>query len=168
MHDAHRVACQIDDLTDDEAFLVRCVRHWAVGKREGSIVAWATVWGLFHMTLDGPEERIVEAVRRFEQMVGAISAAARRTIHHHAPACPCIDRDETAVLRLVAAQANGAASEARLIARDFVRPDGVEPLVEAAGALAEVLVAAGHAPTLKTVVPIGPPRSAATPAQRLH
>jgi hypothetical protein len=167
MHDAHRVACQIDDLTDDEAFLVRCVRHWAVGKREGSIVAWATVWGLFHMTLDGPEERIVEAVRRFEQMVGAISAAARRTIHHHAPACPCVDRDEASVLRLVAAQANGAASEARLIARTFVRPDGVEPLVEAAGALAEVLVAAGHAPRLKAILPLGAAPEAAA-AARLH
>ena len=56
--------------------------------------------------------------------MAAINRAACRTIHHHTPDCPCLDEDEVAIVRLVAALAHGAVGEARAIALGLVRPEG--------------------------------------------
>lgn len=154
MTDRPPLRCLIDDLNPEETFLVRSLRYWATGKRDGSIAAWATVWRLFHCALG--EADAPEAVSGFEATMAAINRAACRTIHHHMPDCPCLDEDEVAIVRLVAALAHGAVGEARAIALGLVRPEGVAPLLAAAGALARSLIAAGYVPTLRAVVPLTP------------
>lgn len=168
MTDRPPLRCLIDELNPEEIFLVRSLRYWATGKRDGSIAAWATVWRLFQGALG--EADAAEAVSGFQAMMAAINRAACRTIHHHTPDCPCLDEDEVAIVRLVAALAHGAVEEARAIALGLVRPEGVTPLLVAAGGLARSLIAAGHVPTLRAVVPLPPGARTPEPVtpRRLH
>ena len=144
------VVCLIDELDPAEVFLIRALRNWAIGRRDGHIAAWAEIWNAFEVALG--EDRGPDGVRCFERMLAVLNNNARRMILHHAPNCRCVGTDETDFVGLVAALAHDAPGEARHVAMDLVHPAAVEPLLKAGRDLAHILRRCDHVPTLRVVL----------------
>lgn len=126
--DSSEPACHLQDLGPNESFLVTAFRHWAVGLGEGRVRAWVAVWEGFRQSLG--VARAPAAVECFEAFMNTLGNNARRTIHFHAPHCPCVDADECRFLEMLSELEEGNDPRARALAADFVRFDAVDRLLE--------------------------------------
>jgi len=137
MHDDAEPVCRIENLAATDAFLVQAFRNWAVGLGEGRIRSWVAVSDAFLEKL-GPD-RAPAALERFENFMNTLGGHARRTIHFHAPGCPCVDADESAFVEMLARLESGADQRARSLAGTFVRATAVDELLECGRGLATAL-----------------------------
>jgi len=129
MHDEDaEPVCRLPDLEPTDALLVGALRNWAVGMGQRRIMAWVAVWQGFADWL-GPRAAPA-AVESFEQLMNTLSDHARRTIHFHAPGCPCVDADEFGFVTMLAEFHGGSEQQARTLANGFVDAAGVDDLLD--------------------------------------
>lgn len=50
------VVCLIDELDPAEVFLIRALRNWAIGRRDGRIAAWAKASNAFKEAMGDDRE----------------------------------------------------------------------------------------------------------------
>ena len=110
-----------------ERLVVESVRLWPDGPE-----AQAEVWNRFATGL-GPD-RGRRALAAFEAWLACVAGVRARRLCRHAPACPCVGRDEADLAALVACAGRGDAGAAEVAAR-LVVPGQVAAATAAAARL---------------------------------
>jgi len=129
------------DLSPPDRLLLRAARDWLAGMRDSSGARMACAWNALAAEL-GP-------ARGHAAMAGLLGLTralchARRTFRTHWPGCPCLSRDEIALVALLDACRDGTARRARAHAEWLTHADGVGDLLEAGYRLASATDVAGY------------------------
>jgi len=115
-----------------ERLVVWSFRRWVSGTEN-----WALVEREFRRQF--AEGAVHGALRSFAMFVEALRCHARRVIRYHQPGCPCLGGDEVCVLTMITAAQAGDLNLAQATGRWLVRAEGLENLLEAAGALGQAM-----------------------------
>lgn len=118
----------LGELDLPERLVVWSFRRWVSGTEN-----WALVEREFRRQFaDGAAHG---ALRSFAMFVEALRCHARRVIRYHQPGCPCLGCDEVCVLTMITAAQAGDLNLAKATGRWLVRAEGLDDLMQAAGAL---------------------------------
>ena len=115
-----------------ERLVVWSFRRWVSGTEN-----WALVEREFRRQF--AEGAAHGALRSFAMFVEALRCHARRVIRYHQPGCPCLGCDEVCVLTMITAAQAGDTNLAKATGRWLVRAEGLEDLLQAAGALGQAM-----------------------------
>ncbi len=115
-----------------ERLVVWSFRRWVSGTEN-----WALVEREFRRQF--AEGAAHGALRSFAMFVEALRCHARRVIRYHQPGCPCLGCDEVCVLTMITAAQAGDMNLAKATGRWLVRAEGLEDLLQAAGALGQAM-----------------------------
>ena len=117
----------VPELEPSERLLVWAFRCWAVALQDRTGHHVCLVWNEFARQFGRREGEA--ALAAFFAILRALQEHARRRLHHHQPACPCLGADELWLVCLVGSCQRGDASRARFLAEWMVSPDGVGDLL---------------------------------------
>ena len=122
----------LGELDLPERLVVWSFRRWVSGTEN-----WALVEREFRRQFaDGAAH---DALRSFAMFVEALRCHARRVIRYHQPGCPCLGCDEVCVLTMITAAQAGDLNLAKATGRWLVRAEGLDDLMQAAGALGQAM-----------------------------
>lgn len=127
----------LSELAPAEHLVVWAFRRGALAIRDNTSHHMCLVWNEFARQFGTGDGKA--ALSSFMSIVGGLQENARRNIHHHQPCCPCLGADEVWLVCLVGSCQRGEPRQARFLAEQMVRPDGVGSLLEAAGRLGHAM-----------------------------
>ena len=125
------------ELEPAEHLLVWAFRRWVCASRDNTSHHICLVWNELARQLGAADAAVAWAWLQATDRT--LREFARRSIHCHQPACPCLGGDEVWLVFLLAACQRGDLARAGRLAQWMVAADGVGDLLEAAGRLARVL-----------------------------
>ena len=122
----------LGELDLPERLVVWSFRRWVSGTEN-----WALVEREFRRQF--ADSAAHGALRSFAMFIEALRCHARRVIRYHQPGCPCLGCDEVCVLTMITASQAGDTNLAKATGRWLVRAEGLDDLMQAAGALGQAM-----------------------------
>ena len=120
----------LSELEHSERLVVWALRRWALAVQDHTSHHICLVLNEFTKQFGTQDARAAMAC--FVSILGVLQETAKRNLHHHQPGCPCLGVDEVWLVCLVGSCQRGEPRQARFLAEQMVREDGVGPLLAVA------------------------------------
>ena len=130
------------ELSEAEAFVLRCLRRWLVGLEARDTRHWSVVWNDLAGRYGSEDARLL--LSGLTALVRGLCGYARRSILHHRPCCGLVSADEACLLALIADCQRGDDFAADSRAAWLVTAAGTAEVTAAADDMAAILTAHGH------------------------
>ena len=140
--EGRRPVRQMTELTEAEAFVLRCLRRWIVGLQQRDSRHWSVVWNDFAGAFGPDDARLLLAA--LTALVRGLCGHARRSIVHHRPCCSGVSPDEACLLALIGDCQRGDEFAAATRSAWLVVADGTADVIAAADDMGAILTAHGY------------------------
>jgi len=117
-------------------------RGWLTGLRNQDIRAWQAVWSRYVGVMGTVQARV--ALTELECWTRCIHRSSCRTIELECLNCPHLSRDERLAVSVVAAAQHGTCPAMRACAFSLMETSQIDPMIERAERVANVLIATDH------------------------
>lgn len=149
----------VSDLGPMDRLAVWAFRRWTTACRDNACHHMCLVWNEFVRRFGHQDGRA--ALSGFVAVMRALEDHARHPLRHRPPDCPGLGGDEIWLVDLIGACRRGDAPRSRGLAEWNVSADGIDAVLEAAGAMAAVMRDhAGRSHRRRPTTPLGRGRTA--------
>lgn len=117
-------------------------RGWLTGLRDCDISAWQAVWSRYAGVMGTVQARA--ALTELECWTRCVHRSSCRRIELECLTCPNLSRDERLAVSVVAAAQHGTCPAMRACAFSLMETSDIDPMIERAVRVADVLIATDH------------------------